>query len=170
MPSAPVALESSNSSGVSLIQVCILSPFRMYAHSCTNAMCSAGLKPLLPLFTQLLADSRETYTALRISVYYTRALASADAMKPFERLPLGLTITPGRPRLNKLLEGVADRTAGSGGVNGLTGVVVGVCGPPALGSSVGKAVEGLDRKRRDAVGSVELHEECVLHSIFSLHC
>lgn len=81
-------------------------------------------------------------------------------MKAFERLPLGLTITPGRPRLNKLLEGVADRTAGSGGVSGLTGVVVGVCGPPALGSSVGKAVRGLDGKRRKAVGGVELHEEC----------
>ena len=119
------------------------------------------MKPLLPLFTQLLADSRTTYTTLRISVFYTRALASPDAMKAFERLPLGLTISPGRPRLHKLLEGVADRTAGSGGMEGLTGVVVGVCGPPALGSSVEKAVRGLDRQRRSAVGGVELHEECV---------
>ena len=120
------------------------------------------MKPLLPLFTQLLTDSRSTYTTLRISVFYTRALASPDAMKAFERLPLGLTINPGRPRLHKLLEGVADRTAGSGGMDGLTGVVVGVCGPPALGSSVEKAVRGLDRQRRSAVGGVELHEECVL--------
>lgn len=134
-----------------------------YSPTDANAVLSAGLKPLLPLFTQLLTDSRSTYTTFRISVFYTRALASPEAMKAFERLPLGLTISPGRPRLNKLLEGVADRTAGSGGMDGLTGVVVGVCGPPALGSSVEKTVRGLDRQRRSAVGGVELHEEYVSH-------
>ncbi|KZT71031.1 hypothetical protein DAEQUDRAFT_744515 [Daedalea quercina L-15889] len=119
----------------------------------------ACLKPLLPLFNQLLEDARTTYTTLRISVFYTRAISSPEALNMFERLPLGLTLSPGRPRLQKLLEGVADRTASSGGMDGVTGVVVGVCGPPALGESVGKAVRGLDRQRRRAVGGVELHEE-----------
>ncbi|KAH9935347.1 ferric reductase like transmembrane component-domain-containing protein [Fomitopsis serialis] len=121
----------------------------------------AGLKPLLPLFAQLLVDAQTTYTSLRISVFYTRAITSPDVLKTFERLPLGLTLTPGRPRLQKLLEGVADRTAGSGGVDGMTGVVVGVCGPPALGDEVGRVVRRLDPKRRKAVGGVELHSEYV---------
>ncbi|TFY64102.1 hypothetical protein EVJ58_g2857 [Rhodofomes roseus] len=120
----------------------------------------AGLKPLLPLFSQLLSDARSTYTTLRISVYYTRALTSPDALKMFERLPPRADpLPPAAPRLQKLLEGVADRTAGSGGVDGVTGVVVGVCGPPALGETVGRTVRSLDRKRRKAVGGVELHSE-----------
>ncbi|KZT71970.1 hypothetical protein DAEQUDRAFT_723603 [Daedalea quercina L-15889] len=119
----------------------------------------AGLKPLIPHFNQLLEDSRTTYTSLRISVFYTRAITSPEALKTFERLPQGLTLSPGRPRLQKLLESVADRTVGSGGMNGVTGVVVGVCGPRALGDSVGKAVRDLDGKRRRAVKGVELHEE-----------
>ncbi|KZT12697.1 incomplete iron reductase [Laetiporus sulphureus 93-53] len=120
----------------------------------------SALFPMLPLFNTLLSDAQSTYTSLRISVHYTRAIISADVLKPFERLPLGLTLSPGRPKLLKILEGISDRTGQSNGVDGtLTGVLAGVCGPAALGEEVGKAVRHLDGDRRRAVGGVELHEE-----------
>ncbi|TFY62033.1 hypothetical protein EVJ58_g4126 [Rhodofomes roseus] len=90
----------------------------------------AALFPFLPIFGNMLAEAQGTHTTLRISVHYTRAITSDEAMKAFERLPQGVTLSPGRPRLQKVLEGVVDRTVASGGVQDLlTGVVVGVCGP-----------------------------------------
>ncbi|KAH9918068.1 incomplete iron reductase [Fomitopsis serialis] len=120
----------------------------------------SALVPFLPIFSTMLDETRGTYTSLHISVHYTRAIVSDEAMKMFERLPLGVTLTPGRPRLQKALEGVVDRTAASRGVEDrLTGVVVGVCGPMALGEQVGQVVRRLDSERRSAVNGVELHEE-----------
>ena len=126
----------------------------------TNTAVTAALFPFLPTFGSMLAEAQGTQTSLRVSVHYTRAITSDEAMKAFERLPPGVTLAAGRPRLQKTLEGVVDRTVTSGGVEGrLTGVVVGVCGPVALGEQVGQVVRRLDGERRSAVNGVELHEE-----------
>ncbi|TBU28196.1 incomplete iron reductase [Dichomitus squalens] len=127
----------------------------------------AALGPLLPLFASLLAQSYDGYASLRISVFYTRAPASPDVFKTFRALPPGLTLSPARPKLGKVLSGVVDRAAAlfSGGHErrrgggGLTGVIVGVCGPAGLGDDVRKAVAGFDPKRRKTIGGIELHEE-----------
>ncbi|KZT71208.1 hypothetical protein DAEQUDRAFT_750102 [Daedalea quercina L-15889] len=120
----------------------------------------AALFPFLPIFSSMLEEAQGSYVSLRVSVHYTRAMTSDDVMKAYERLPVGVTLSPGRPRLQKTLEGLVERTAASGGVEGrLTGVVVGVCGPVALGEQVGRVVRQLDRGRRSAVNGVELHEE-----------
>ncbi|KAH9855485.1 iron reductase [Lenzites betulinus] len=126
----------------------------------------AALQPLIPLFTTLLAQSAHSYASLRISVFYTRAPASPEAVKAY-RLPPGLTLSPMRPKLPGILSGVVDRSAAlfSGGKErrrgggALTGVIVGVCGPASLGDEVRKAVAEFPAKRRKAVGGIELHEE-----------
>ena len=129
-------------------------------NTATDIAVTAALFPFLPIFSSMLAEAQGTQTSLRVSVHYTRAITSDEAMKAFERLPPGVTLTAGRPRLQKTLEGVVDRTVASGGVEGrLTGVVVGVCGPVALGEQVGQVVRRLDGERRSAVNGVELHEE-----------
>lgn len=123
----------------------------------------AGLKPMIPTFAALLAQAPGAGINLRISVSYTRALVvpEVDALKDFQRLPLGLSIVAGRPRLPKMLDEVIDRTCNAKGMsaNSLSGVVVGVCGPPALGDTVARAVRRVGGDRRRAVGGVELHEE-----------
>ncbi|KZT06668.1 uncharacterized protein LAESUDRAFT_653145 [Laetiporus sulphureus 93-53] len=129
----------------------------------------SSLFPMLPLFNGLLAEAQSSYTLLRISVHYTRATLSEDVFKPFERLPLGLTLSPGRPRLGKVLEDLVDRTRDTEGVDGhLTGVVMGVCGPMALGEEAGRALRLLDSGKKKAVGGVELHEEYVFRVVTCL--
>ncbi|KAI0635390.1 iron reductase [Trametes polyzona] len=126
----------------------------------------AALQPLIPLFSTLLAQSRNAYANLRISVFYTRAPSSPEAVKAY-RLPPGLTLSPMRPKLPGILSGVVDRSVAlfSGGKerrrggSTLTGVIVGVCGPASLGDEVRKAVAEFPAKRRKAVGGIELHEE-----------
>ncbi|KAI9057357.1 incomplete iron reductase [Trametes sanguinea] len=127
-----------------------------------------ALQPLIPLFSSLLAQSHDAYASLRISVFYTRAPASPDAVRAY-RLPPGLTLSPARPKLPGILEGVVGRSAAlfqghkerkpRGGP--LTGIIVGVCGPQGLGDEVRRAVANFPPKRRKAVGGIELHEECV---------
>ncbi|KAL6302891.1 iron reductase [Sparassis latifolia] len=127
----------------------------------------AHLKPMLPLFSSMIAQSQSGSTSLRISVFYTRAVTSSDAFKAFKSLPPGLTLAPGRPRLPKILEGVVDRTCklferrgGRSERDGpLTGVILGVCGPLALAEEAARAVKTVRSERRQAVGGVELHEE-----------
>ena len=127
----------------------------------------AALAPLLPLFTSLIAQSADAYATLRVSVFYTRASANPEALKAFRALPPGLTLSPARPKLGKVLSGVVDRSAAlfSGrherrrGGGGLTGVIVGVCGPAGLGDDVRRAVAEFDPKRRKTIGGIELHEE-----------
>ena len=88
-------------------------------------------------------------------------------IKAFRALPPGLTLSPARPKLGKVLSGVVDRSAAlfSGrherrrGGGGLTGVIVGVCGPAGLGDDVRRAVAEFDPKRRKTIGGIELHEE-----------
>ncbi|CCM01239.1 uncharacterized protein FIBRA_03288 [Fibroporia radiculosa] len=124
----------------------------------------AALGPMMPQFRALLAEAPACGIDLRISVSYTRAIRSQDVLKPFERLPPGLTLSPGRPRLAKLLEGVVDRTStGSNGASS-TGVVVGVCGPLALGAEASKAVRQIESAKKREVGGVELHEEYAILS------
>ncbi|KAI0328757.1 iron reductase [Cubamyces sp. BRFM 1775] len=126
----------------------------------------AALQPLIPLFSSLLAQSYNAYASLRISVFYTRAPASPDAVRAY-RLPPGLTLSPARPKLPGILQGVVDRSAAlfSGhkerrrGRGGLTGIIVGVCGPMSLGDEVRRAVANFPAERRKAIGGIELHEE-----------
>lgn len=128
---------------------------------------AAHLIPLLPLFTSLLAQSEGGFTVLTISVYYTRAPTTPDALKSLSKLPSGLTLAPGRPRIPKALESVVDRSCAlftkgrekRRGNGALTGVIVGVCGPRSLGEEVKKAAGGVPANRRQAVGGVEVHEE-----------
>ncbi|CDO76408.1 hypothetical protein BN946_scf184937.g22 [Trametes cinnabarina] len=127
-----------------------------------------ALQPLIPLFSSLLAQSYDAYASLRISVFYTRAPASPEAVRAY-RLPPGLTLSPARPKLPGILQGVVDRSAAlfqghkerkpRGGP--LTGIIVGVCGPQGLGDEVRRAVANFPPERRKAVGGIELHEECV---------
>lgn len=134
----------------------------------------ASVIPLIPLFTDLL--SLRTFASLKIHVYYTRAPTSSAPLKTISELnlPSGFYISPGRPRLAQLVTGVLDqacalsmfkRGARRSGINatssggGLTGVVVGVCGPAALAREVKAAVRSVDPKRRKTVGGIEVHEE-----------
>lgn len=126
---------------------------------------AAALIPLMPLFFDFLKQSKAARTSVTISVFYTRALEYEDALKPFQSLPRGLTLSPGRPRLPRILEGVVDRTSALDEAGGrpsdsrLTGVVIGVCGPIALSEEAGKAIRSIPAEKFKAVGGIELHEE-----------
>jgi hypothetical protein len=69
----------------------------------------------------------------------------------------------GRPRLGKVLDAVVSKAAtlgdGAKDSQGIKGVIVAVCGPVGLGDDVVAAVSGVDDRRRDAVGGVEIYEE-----------
>jgi ferric-chelate reductase len=119
------------------------------------------LNPLIPFFTSLI--ERSTITPLRISVFYTRA--TVDPVQKTTFIP-GLVLSPSRPRFGKVLDAVISRAVslGSGAkdAEAITGVIVGVCGPLALGDEVAKAIGNVDARRRDAVGGIDLHEEYVI--------
>ncbi|KAH9946886.1 iron reductase [Amylocystis lapponica] len=124
----------------------------------------ASLAPLLPLFTNLLKDSEESYTMLRISVSYTRAPSSPEAFAAVQTLPPGLTLSAGRPKLGKILDSVVDHTSSpyGGGRENLgpaSGIVAGVCGPLSLGEELAKAVRNIPSERAKAVGGIEVHQE-----------
>jgi len=119
----------------------------------------ASVGPMLPLFNSLLAQSEPT--PLRITVNYTRAsrkpVVEKDASLP------GITVSPIKPKIGKVIEATVERTTsfGSGMKDSdtLNGVIVAVCGPPGLGDQVSTAVRNVDSKKRDAVGGIELYEE-----------
>jgi hypothetical protein len=121
---------------------------------------------VLPLFTSLIQKS--TITPLRISVSYTRA--TVDPVEKKEYIA-GLTLTPSRPRFGKVLEAVISRAVSLGSgvkdAEAITGVIVGVCGPLSLSDEVARAIAGVDVRRREAVGGIELHEEYVSFAFFS---
>ena len=133
----------------------------------------SNLTPLVPLFSTLIAQSQEAYTSLRISVYYTRASANPDVLKPFGHLPPGLILSPARPKLGMNLQGVIDRASSSftgdksrtSDNETPTGIIVGVCGPAGLGKDVRKVVANVPVESRKKIGGVELHEECVLRVV-----
>ncbi|PCH39469.1 iron reductase [Wolfiporia cocos MD-104 SS10] len=120
-----------------------------------------SLIPLLPLFGNLLYVSQATQASLHISVFYTRAVTSEDVLKSYRDLPSDITLSPGRPRLNSILDSVVSKTLDSVGIatESRNGVVVGVCGPIALGDEVSNTVRAYPKERQRAIGGIELHEE-----------
>ncbi|KIK57686.1 hypothetical protein GYMLUDRAFT_45850 [Collybiopsis luxurians FD-317 M1] len=125
----------------------------------------SSLVPMLPLLTAMIQDSILTSMAVRITVYYTRAtIGKFPFPDDFFRFP-SLAISPGRPRMQPILERVIDHTveeAISKKVSELedtTGLFVGVCGPVSLADSVFADVDRLDSPRRVEVGGIEVHEE-----------
>jgi len=117
----------------------------------------ASLLPLVPLFMSMIQQS--IFTPVRISVHYTRA--------PLGKLPFrshpGLSLSPGRPRIAKVLDAAISRAvslgAGPKDLERITGLLVAVCGPVGLGDEVAKAVDVVEPSRRDQVGGIEMHEE-----------
>lgn len=103
---------------------------------------------------------QQTATPLTISVFYTRATPGVVRITKDYLLP-GLSLTPGRPRIGKVLDSVISRTIVSERSEdmGPRGVIVGVCGPGGLGDEVARTVGQIDSSNRKAVGGVELHEE-----------
>lgn len=90
---------------------------------------------------------------MRVHVFYTRAVSTTfDGMI----LPRGITLLPGRPNLDKLLDATVIDTMSAGGTNG---VFVGVCGPVALANTMARVANGFDARMRADVGGVDLHEE-----------
>ncbi|KIM76946.1 hypothetical protein PILCRDRAFT_825962 [Piloderma croceum F 1598] len=118
----------------------------------------ASLVILIPLFTSLIQQS----ASIRISVFYTRATPGVVRITKDYLLP-GLSLTPGRPRVGKVIDSVISRAVslGSGAKDSepLSGVFVGACGPVGLADEVVKVVGQVDGRRRKAVGGVEVHEE-----------
>ncbi|EIN05483.1 hypothetical protein PUNSTDRAFT_115913 [Punctularia strigosozonata HHB-11173 SS5] len=139
----------------------------------------SSITPLLPLFSALALDSQssapsKTNPHVKVDVFYTRASASTSTELARMYLPPGVTLSPGRPKLAKIIESVADRTgsvkaredramrkdaAGESAVMGPCGLVVGVCGPREMGAEVRSAVGALDAEVTKMVGGVEVHEE-----------
>ncbi|KAJ7750464.1 hypothetical protein DFH07DRAFT_548505 [Mycena maculata] len=121
----------------------------------------AALLPLYTLFNSMI--ERSVFTRIRISVFYTRApigkFPFADSAFP----TTSLSLSPGRPRLETMLENSISRTVklGAGGKDEerITGMLVAVCGPTGLADSVAQAIAQLEPIRRDQVGGVEVHEE-----------
>lgn len=122
---------------------------------------SVSLTALLPTLSLLIEQS--IYTPLSIKVFYTRAPTGKSCFGPETYFRPGLTLAPGRPRFSKVLDGVVSRAVGlSSGVKdeeGITGMVVAVCGPTGLADDVVEAVNGVEAIRRDQVGGIEIHEE-----------
>lgn len=130
----------------------------------------AALLPLIPVFTSLIRQSSPTtnsnsYTSLKISVFYTRAPIgkfpfSEDFFAPYHPK---LTLSPGRPKVGQIIEGVMGKIVRLGaGVKDHeknTGVAVAVCGPIEMADEVNDQVAKLDEGRRDRVGGVEVIEE-----------
>ncbi|KAF8811101.1 hypothetical protein BYT27DRAFT_7221556 [Phlegmacium glaucopus] len=121
----------------------------------------ASLLSLLPNFTALIQES--VFTPVRISVFYTRAPTGKFPFAPETFFQPGLTLAPGRPRFQRLLDTAITRAVGLGsGVKddeSITGMVVGVCGPIGLADDVVEAVNSVEPIRRDQVGGIEIHEE-----------
>ncbi|KAJ6558686.1 hypothetical protein B0H10DRAFT_2240807 [Mycena sp. CBHHK59/15] len=122
----------------------------------------AALVPLYPLFNAMIAQS--VFTRVRISVFYTRAPIGKFPFPDSAFPTSNLTLSPGRPRLSTVLESSISRTVKLGSAGGkdeerITGMLVGVCGPPSLADGVAEAVAQIEPLRRDQVGGVEVHEE-----------
>lgn len=121
---------------------------------------SASLVPLIPIFASIIQQS--TQTSINISVFYTRATPGVVRITKDYLMP-GLTLTPGRPKIGKVIESVIARSmslgAGAKDSQALTGVIVGACGPVGLADDAARAVGQIDSVKRKAIGGVELHEE-----------
>lgn len=124
-----------------------------------------SLVPVLPRMQALAMESQ--FASVRVSVFYTRApVGKFPFSEEFFKNPSRFNLSPGRPKVGKILDGVMNRCVGLG--SALTrekeeernsGVIVAVCGPSALGDDVVKEVHRVDPKRRDLLGGVEVYEE-----------
>jgi hypothetical protein len=113
--------------------------------------CTVSLSPLVTQLASIV--EKGTNTRVRVHVFYTRAISTTfDGII----LPRGITLLPGRPRLDELLDAVVTGTMSAGGTNG---VFVGVSGPMTLANTMVRVVNDFDGGLRTAVGGVELHEE-----------
>ncbi|KAG0693168.1 ferric reductase like transmembrane component-domain-containing protein [Suillus ampliporus] len=111
----------------------------------------ASLTPLLPLLASIVQNSPSS--RIRVHIFYTRAISTTfNGMY----LPNGITLLPGRPKLEKLLDAAITDTMSAGGNNG---VFVGVCGPVSLANTAARVVKESDIRLCTAVGGVKLHEE-----------
>lgn len=137
---------------------------------------ASALLPLLPQFKRMLESVQYMGggMTLRISVFYTRAQTGRVRVgeEVEKKFPDGLSCAPGRPKVEKILEGAISRAValspsalGRPGAEkgkddaGMRGMIVGVCGPLSLADEVVTAVGTIEPLRRDQVGGVEIHEE-----------
>ena len=122
---------------------------------------SASLVPLAPQFTSIIQQS--TSIPINISVFYTRAKGAGTIRITKDYLVPGLSLNPGRPKIDKVLDSVVSRAMGLGmGAKedeALCGVIVGVCGPVGLSDDASRAIARVDHVKRKSVGGIELHEE-----------
>ncbi|KAG6828794.1 hypothetical protein H0H92_006733 [Tricholoma furcatifolium] len=118
------------------------------------------LHPLLPRLVSMIRES--VYTPVQVFVHYTRVPVGGEKHRPPISCP-GLTLSPGRPRVVKVLEQALARAVSLGedarDEGRVSGMLIGVCGPVGLGDDVSRAVAAIDPARRDQVGGIELHEE-----------
>ncbi|KAG8939544.1 hypothetical protein FRC00_013816, partial [Tulasnella sp. 408] len=125
----------------------------------------ACLIPLLPTLTSLF--NRVSYipsVRFTLTVHYTRAVSPSFSAKlktlPGGGLPRNISLEAGRPDFKHVVEDFVrwktNRLAR--GSDGLSGVLVGVCGPGALAQSVREGVDALDDGVRRNVGGVEIEE------------
>ena len=116
------------------------------------------------------SSAKPHYATLNISISYTRCFPSTASSSPLQRLltpgtlPPGLSITPGRPKLQAILTSVVDRACmlfhgGRENRGAPSGVFVATCGPRGLSGDVRRAVRAVDEGRRGRAGGVELHDE-----------
>ncbi|KAG8908964.1 hypothetical protein FRB99_000067 [Tulasnella sp. 403] len=119
--------------------------------------------PLLPVLTSLLDRVLYIHTiSLKISVYYTRAASHDfhDKLLAIGKLPKGMEVEPGRPNVSDVLRILVQQTASlARGERGLSGLMVGVCGPPSLAEDVRKAVRTVEATLRKSIGGIEIAEE-----------
>ncbi|KAK7039203.1 hypothetical protein VNI00_010108 [Paramarasmius palmivorus] len=126
-----------------------------------------ALVPMIPTLTSLVQQS--AFAPLRVSVFYTRAPTGKFPFPEGSFRSMRLTLNPGRPRIEGILEDSVARILGTGekgepqvvekDKDGLNGLLVGVCGPLGLADSVFGAVAKVDGIRRNTVGGIEVHEE-----------
>ncbi|PCH39470.1 hypothetical protein WOLCODRAFT_141288 [Wolfiporia cocos MD-104 SS10] len=120
-----------------------------------------SIVPLLPMFIGMLERAQTTYTKLEISTFFTQAPTSEDIFDPFHRLPSGLSLSPGRPRISRILGYVVDLTCEAQKESGYrsSGVFVGTCGPLSLVEEVGSTVRTFPTAKAKTVGGIECHKE-----------
>lgn len=100
---------------------------------------------------------------LKIAVYYTRpttlsTIGTHPATDNLINLPREIALIPGRPRLERTLDDLLDRTVKR---EHRCGIAIGVCGPVTLVGETRQTVRGTDPLKRADVGGIELHEEYV---------
>ncbi|KAI9459069.1 hypothetical protein HD554DRAFT_2029376 [Boletus coccyginus] len=117
----------------------------------------AALGHFIPLFAALVSQSSPA--RLRVSVFYTRAPPPSFE---WPILPLGITLTHGRPTISEILAGFVTSMASKGSAT--HGAFVAVCGPVGLSRDVAHAVWTCDLNSKKAVGGIQFHEECVFFS------